>query len=119
MAKLYPGGFVVARSLDQRWYAVARADNQGTIDYIVRSRGGLNGSPLRRPTAPSCAIAVRQVAELAASAFPSSQRHLQPVPDGHPIGAILLEEGFVGEVTAPDRLTAYTLTQCGLVQYDL
>jgi hypothetical protein len=57
--------------------------------------------------------------KFASFAFPSSQGVKQPVPDEHPMGGLLEEEGLLGEVSVSDDLTSNILTRPRLVKYEL
>jgi hypothetical protein len=114
VAKVFAGGLMVAQHLEERWSAVAHADQANAIGYMVRRANGLAE---RHETLPLFADAVRWVVEFAASAYLSSQGVLQPVTDGHPLTRVFEDEGFLGEWLIPDQFTSYALTRRGLLQY--
>jgi hypothetical protein len=115
VAKVFCGGLMLAQHLEEDWSAIARADNETAIGYMVR-RGHRNSTE-RHETLPAYSDAVRLVVEFAASAYLSSQGVLQPVPDGHPLGRVFEEEGLLGEWLIPDQFTSYALTRRRLLQY--
>jgi hypothetical protein len=114
VAKLFSGGLMVAQHLEERWSAIARADNENAIGYMVRR---MKGSAERHETLPPFSDAVRCVVEFAASAYLSSQGALQPVLDSHPLARVFENEGLLGEWLIPELFTSYALTRRGLLQY--